>query len=123
LTRLRSGRPLKATDVAAEFEVNVRTAYRDLDFLRDEWRVPLEFDRAKGSYLLTEPMTSLPPVALSQGELIRPPATTSRASPATRERWPGGCRDGRALVDDGPLRGGRGLAPPPHHRTRPGARL
>jgi predicted DNA-binding transcriptional regulator YafY len=70
LARLRSGRPLKATDVAAEFEVNVRTAYRDLDFLRDEWRVPLEFDRAKGSYLLTEPMTSLPQVALSQGELI-----------------------------------------------------
>ena len=67
---MRSGRPLKATDVAAEFEVNVRTAYRDLDFLRDDWRVPLEFDRAKGSYLLTEPMTSLPPVALSQGELV-----------------------------------------------------
>ena len=70
LARLRSGRPLKATDVAAEFEVNVRTAYRDLDFLRDEWRVPLEFDRAKGSYLLTEPMTALPPVTLSQGELV-----------------------------------------------------
>jgi predicted DNA-binding transcriptional regulator YafY len=70
LARLRSGRPLKATDLAAEFEVNVRTAYRDLDFLRDDWRVPLEFDRTKGSYLLTEPMTSLPPVALSEGELI-----------------------------------------------------
>ena len=70
IARLRSGRPIKATDVAAEFEVNVRTAYRDLDFLRDEWRVPLEFDRAKGSYLLTEPMTALPPVTLSQGELV-----------------------------------------------------
>lgn len=70
LARLRSGRPLKATDLAAEFEVNVRTAYRDLDFLRDEWRVPLEFDRARASYLLTEPMTGLPPVALSQGELV-----------------------------------------------------
>jgi predicted DNA-binding transcriptional regulator YafY len=40
-------------------EVNVRTAYRDLDFLRDEWRVPLEFDRA-----------SLPAVTLTQGELV-----------------------------------------------------
>jgi predicted DNA-binding transcriptional regulator YafY len=70
LARLRSGRALKATDLAAEFEVSVRTAYRDLDFLRDDWRVPLEFDRAKGSYLLTEPMTGLPPVALSQGEVV-----------------------------------------------------
>jgi predicted DNA-binding transcriptional regulator YafY len=70
LARLRSGRALKATDLAAEFEVSVRTAYRDLDFLRDDWRVPLEFDRAKGSYLLTEPLTGLPLVALSHGELV-----------------------------------------------------
>jgi hypothetical protein len=32
----------------------VRTAYRDLDFLRDDWRVPLEFDRAQSTYRLTE---------------------------------------------------------------------
>ena len=70
IARLRSGRPLKATDLAREFEVNVRTAYRDLDFLRDEWRVPLEFDRAKGSYALTEPLAALPAVTLSQGELL-----------------------------------------------------
>jgi predicted DNA-binding transcriptional regulator YafY len=70
LGRLRSGRPLKATDLAAEFEVNVRTAYRDLDFLRDDWRVPVEFDRSQGSYRLTEPTADLPPVTLSQGELV-----------------------------------------------------
>jgi predicted DNA-binding transcriptional regulator YafY len=68
--RLRSGKPLKATDLAGEFEVTVRTAYRDLDFLRDEWGVPLEFDRAKGTYILTEPLASLPSVGFSQGELV-----------------------------------------------------
>jgi predicted DNA-binding transcriptional regulator YafY len=68
--RLRSGRPLKATDLAAEFEVNVRTAYRDLDFLRDDWRVPLEFDRPHGTYRLTEPTIALPLVTLSEGELV-----------------------------------------------------
>ncbi len=61
LRQLRSGRPLKATDLAQQFEVHVRTAYRDLDFLRDEWRVPVEFDRAQGTYRLTEPTTTLPP--------------------------------------------------------------
>src|SRR6266571_5160874 len=40
LHRLRSGKALKATDLAREFEVAVRTAYRDLEWLRDEWRVP-----------------------------------------------------------------------------------
>ncbi len=68
--RLRSGRPLKATDLAQQFEVNVRTAYRDLDFLRDDWRMPIEFDRGRGSYLLTEPTTTLPPVLLREGELV-----------------------------------------------------
>jgi len=70
LGRLRSNKPLKATDLAAEFEVNIRTAYRDLDFLRDQWNVPIEFDRARGTYLLTEPTAELPGVILSQGELI-----------------------------------------------------
>jgi predicted DNA-binding transcriptional regulator YafY len=68
--RLRSGRPLKATDLASAFEVNVRTAYRDLDFLRDDWRVPLEFDRAQGTYRLTEPTVALPLVPLSEGEVV-----------------------------------------------------
>jgi predicted DNA-binding transcriptional regulator YafY len=70
LGRLRSNKPLKATDLAEEFEVNVRTAYRDLDFLRDQWRVPLEFDRSQGTYRLTEPMADLPAVTLSEGELV-----------------------------------------------------
>ncbi|HVO12372.1 MAG TPA: WYL domain-containing protein, partial [Vicinamibacteria bacterium] len=54
----------------AEFEVNVRTAYRDIDFLRDEWRVPLEFDREKNTYRLTEPLVDLPAVTISEGELL-----------------------------------------------------
>jgi predicted DNA-binding transcriptional regulator YafY len=70
IARLREGKPLKATDLAREFEVNVRTAYRDLDFLRDEWRVPVEYDHREGTYVLTEPMTDFPPVALSHGELL-----------------------------------------------------
>jgi len=68
--RLRTGRPLRATDLAAQFEVSVRTAYRDLDFLRDEWRVPLEYDHHEGTYVLTEPMGTLPLVSISQGELL-----------------------------------------------------
>jgi predicted DNA-binding transcriptional regulator YafY len=68
--RLKAGRSLKATDLAEEFEVTVRTAYRDIDFLRDEWRVPIEYDRAAATYCLTEPVTSLPALTLSQGELL-----------------------------------------------------
>ena len=70
LGRLRTGRRLTATELARECEVDVRTAYRDMDLLRDDWRVPLEFDRERGSYRLTGPVGELPPITLSQGELI-----------------------------------------------------
>lgn len=70
LGQLRSSKPLTAIDLARAFETSVRTAYRDFDFLRDEWRVPLEFDRSEGTYRLTEPLADLPPVTLSQGELL-----------------------------------------------------
>jgi len=52
--------------------VNVRTAYRDLDFLRDEWRVPLEFDRA--SLLAAPPSRPTSPA----------PSARSRANPTLR---------------------------------------
>ena len=70
LARLRAGLSLKASDLADRFEVSLRTAYRDLDFLRDEWRVPLEFDRGRCSFHLTEPTTLLVPVTLSRSEAV-----------------------------------------------------
>jgi predicted DNA-binding transcriptional regulator YafY len=70
LARLRSGRRLTAAELAREFEVDVRTAYRDVDVLRDDWRVPVEYDRERSSYRLTAPLSEVPAVTLSQGELI-----------------------------------------------------
>lgn len=70
LARLRSGAPIKATLLAREFEVSLRTAYRDLDFLRDEWRVPIEFDRGRRTFYLTEPTALVAPITLSRGEVV-----------------------------------------------------
>jgi predicted DNA-binding transcriptional regulator YafY len=50
--------------VATHFEVGVRTAYRDLDFLRDQLRTPIEYDRSRGSFVLTDPTAPLPAVML-----------------------------------------------------------
>lgn len=70
LAQLRSGRRLKAGDLAREFEIGVRTAYRDLDFLRDQLRMPLEYDREGNTWRLTDATTPLPAVLLSQGEVV-----------------------------------------------------
>ncbi len=70
LARLKAGQPIKATLLASQFEISVRTAYRDFDFLRDEWRVPIEFDRKLGTFRLTEPTELLAPVTISRGEVV-----------------------------------------------------
>jgi predicted DNA-binding transcriptional regulator YafY len=70
LGQLRDGRLLKATDVARQFEVDVRTAYRDIDFLRDQLRAPIEYDPSRGTYWLTDRTVNLPPLVMNQGEVI-----------------------------------------------------
>jgi predicted DNA-binding transcriptional regulator YafY len=70
LNRLRAGHVLRAGDLARAFEISVRTAYRDFDFLRDDWHVPVAFDRARGTFRLTEPAALVAPVTLSRGELV-----------------------------------------------------
>jgi predicted DNA-binding transcriptional regulator YafY len=70
MARLREGGPLKAGDLAKRFEISERTAYRDLDYLRDELRVPMEFDRQRRTFYLTEPTALISPVTLSRGEIV-----------------------------------------------------
>jgi predicted DNA-binding transcriptional regulator YafY len=70
LGRLTAGEPFKATDVARTFEVGLRTAYRDLDFLRDAWRIPFDFDRRTQTFRLTSRTAAMPAIPLSEGELV-----------------------------------------------------
>ncbi len=72
LHQLKAGRKVTAPLLAREFGCGIRTAYRDFDALRDDWHTPMEFDRADGSFRLTEPTVPLPPIELSEGELVAP---------------------------------------------------
>jgi predicted DNA-binding transcriptional regulator YafY len=70
LAQLRAGKPIKATLLARDLEVSVRTVYRDLDYMRDEMRVPLEFDRSRQTFYLAEPAALFTPMTMSRGELV-----------------------------------------------------
>jgi predicted DNA-binding transcriptional regulator YafY len=70
VTRLKAGTPLTAADIARRFDISVRTAYRDFDFLRDDWRVPIEFDVRRRTYTLTDPTALVTPITLSRGEVV-----------------------------------------------------
>src|SRR5438128_10330944 len=125
LQRLRAGKPVRATDLAREFEVALRTAYRDFEFLRDDWRVPLEYDHHKGTYTLTKPMAALPLVSLSHGELGRRLMSNSFEPDLASALWqdPGAAagggeglaREPRCVPVAGPraaVHAGRGRLPP-----------
>lgn len=70
LSRLKAGQPLKAALVAQRFEVSVRTAHRDFDYLRDDMHVPFELDRRAQTFKLTEPTALVAPVTISRGEVV-----------------------------------------------------
>ena len=53
-----------------KLEVNRRTVFRDLDFLRDRQQLPIAFDRARNGYFLTEAVADLPFIQITEGELL-----------------------------------------------------
>ncbi len=57
-------------ELSRELEVSSKTVMRDIDFMRDEFRLPIVFDAARNGYRYTQPVTSFPPVAIRQEELM-----------------------------------------------------
>lgn len=55
-------------DFMKEFGISRRTVARDLDFLRDEEKAPLEYDEVAHGFRLTDDSYTLPPVRLSRRE-------------------------------------------------------
>lgn len=62
------GAPPNSNDFMAEFGVSRRTVARDLDFLRDEERAPLEYDTERHGFRLTDETYALPPVTITKKE-------------------------------------------------------
>ncbi len=70
MARLKAGHRLTAADLAREGGVSLRTAHRDLAYLRDQLRAPIEYDRERSSYVLSDRSFTLPLIAFTQGELL-----------------------------------------------------
>lgn len=68
--QLTEGRRPNCTGLAAELEVATKTILRDIDFMRDQLRLPIDYDRERHGYFYTETVTSFPTVQVSHGELV-----------------------------------------------------
>jgi len=67
---IRSGSYPSLTKLAGEVEVSERTILRDIEFLRDMFKAPIENDREKGGYYYSEPNFFIKNVILTEGELF-----------------------------------------------------
>jgi predicted DNA-binding transcriptional regulator YafY len=67
---IRAGRFPNRTQLAHSIEVTTKTIQRDLDYMRYQLGLPIEFDYAKGGYYFTKPMTDLPLFRLTESELV-----------------------------------------------------
>ena len=59
---IRSGEYPNATTAARQLEVHPRTIHRDLEFLRDSLRMPLEFSRATTATITRSKPVSCPSI-------------------------------------------------------------
>ena len=67
---IKTGRYPNRTQLARTIEVTTKTIQRDIDYMRYQLNVPIEFDYARGGYYFTKPMTELPLFQLTEAELV-----------------------------------------------------
>lgn len=56
--------------LAAEFEVSPKTIQRDIDFMRDQLRMPLAYSALERGFYYTRKVSSLPRLAMTEGEIV-----------------------------------------------------
>ncbi|GHV69874.1 DeoR family transcriptional regulator [Spirochaetia bacterium] len=67
---IRANKYPNASTLAKELEVTQRTILRDLDYLRDMYRAPIEYDYTKRGFYYSEPNFFIKSVILTEGELF-----------------------------------------------------
>jgi predicted DNA-binding transcriptional regulator YafY len=67
---IRSGKYPNSNKLASITEVNARTIQRDIEYMRDMYGAPIEYDPAHRGYYYTEPNFFIKSVPLTEGELF-----------------------------------------------------
>ncbi len=67
---IASGKFPNCQTLAREIEVSPKTIQRDLDHMRDQKEIPLEYDNKKHGYWFSRPVSEFAPMQLSRGELV-----------------------------------------------------
>lgn len=67
---IRENKYPNCTTIAREFEVERKTIQRDIDFMRDQLKAPIEFDPKRNGYCYTEADYFLPALHITEKDLF-----------------------------------------------------
>lgn len=67
---IASGKYPNCQTLAREIEVSPKTIQRDIDHLRNQKCLPLEYDGVRHGYYFTRPVSEIAPLQLTRGELV-----------------------------------------------------
>ena len=67
---LQTGRRTNCRTLAESLEVSKRTILRDIDFMRDQLGLPIEYDQAAHGFFYTREVVQFPTIKISEGELV-----------------------------------------------------
>ncbi|MBP8261708.1 MAG: WYL domain-containing protein [Verrucomicrobia bacterium] len=67
---IQEGRYPNCSLLARMFEIHLRTVNRDLDFMRDRLRLPLEYDPQRRGFFYSKPVEHFPLVPMTESEVF-----------------------------------------------------
>jgi proteasome accessory factor B len=68
--RLQEGKYPNCSTLAKKIEVSTKTIQRDIDYMRDQLGLPIDYDGARHGYYYTEAVTSFPTIPATEGEML-----------------------------------------------------
>jgi proteasome accessory factor B len=68
--QIAAGEYPNTTTIARDLEVSLKTAQRDVEFMRDRMELPIEYDAAHRGYHYTQEVSAFPSLQITEGELV-----------------------------------------------------
>jgi predicted DNA-binding transcriptional regulator YafY len=67
---IQAGKYPNASSLAEQLEVCTKSIHRDLVFMRDRLKLPIEYDKSRFGFHYTEPVKAFPTLQITEGELF-----------------------------------------------------
>ena len=67
---VKRGNYPNASTLAKKMEVSTKTIHRDIQFMRDRWDLPIEYDPSYNGFMYTRTVDSFPMLQINEGELF-----------------------------------------------------